>query len=123
MTNCDIAIVGAGPYGLMAAAHLRSADSFRIAGFGETMSFWSGQMPVGMLLRSPYVACSIGDPVGRLSLPAYEQAIGIRPVEPVPLSRFVDYGRWVQEDALPELRPERVREVSRNGNGFHLELE
>lgn len=123
MTDCDIAIVGAGPYGLMAAGHLRSADSFRIAGFGETMSFWAGQMPVGMLLRSPHVACSIGDPEGGLSLPAYEEAIGERPVEPVPLSRFVDYGRWVQQNVLPELSSERVREVARNGNGFNLTLE
>jgi cation diffusion facilitator CzcD-associated flavoprotein CzcO len=123
MTDCDIAIVGAGPYGLMAAAHLRSADSFRIVGFGETMSFWSGQMPVGMLLRSPYVACTIGDPQGRLSLPAYEDAIGERPVEPVPLSRFVDYGRWFQQQALPELRSERVKEISRNGSGYDLALE
>jgi cation diffusion facilitator CzcD-associated flavoprotein CzcO len=123
MTDCDIAIIGAGPYGLMAAASLRSADSFRIAGFGETMSFWAEQMPVGMLLRSPYVACSIGDPEGRLGLPAYEEAIGERPLEPVPLSRFVDYGRWVQQQALPELSSERVREVARNGNGFNLALQ
>ena len=122
MTDCDIAIVGAGPYGLMAAAHLRSADSLRIAGFGETMSFWAQQMPVGMLLRSPYVASSIGDPDGSLSLRAYERALGKRPLEPVPLSRFVEYGRWFQQHALPELSSERVCEVARNGNGFHLVL-
>ncbi len=123
MTDSDIAIIGAGPYGLMAAAHLGSADSFSIAGFGEPMSFWDDQMPEGMLLRSPYVACNIGDPDGKLSLPRYEEAIGERPVEPVPLTRFVDYGRWFQQQALPELSSERIREVARNGNGFNLTLE
>ena len=123
MTDFDIAIIGAGPYGLMAAAHLGSADSFSIAGFGEPMSFWDDQMPEGVLLRSPYVACNIGDPDGKLSLPRYEEAIGERPVEPVPLTRFVDYGRWFQQQALPELSSERIREVARNGNGFNLTLE
>jgi FAD-dependent urate hydroxylase len=123
MTDCDIAIIGAGPYGLMAADHLRSADSFRIAGFGEPMSFWAEQMPVGMLLRSPYVASSIGDSDGPLSLTAYEEAIGERPAEPVPLSRFVSYGRWFQQKVMPQLRSERVEEVTRNGNGFNLTLE
>jgi cation diffusion facilitator CzcD-associated flavoprotein CzcO len=123
MTDCDIAIVGAGPYGLAAAAHLRAADSLRIAAFGETMSFWSNHMPLGMLLRSPYVACSISDPPGRLTLTAYEQAMGQPPVSPVPLSRFVDYGRWFQQAAIPELRTDRIDEISRNENGFHLSLE
>ena len=107
----------------MAAAHLRSADSFEIAGFGDPMSFWADQMPAGMLLRSPYVGSSIGPSEGPLSLTAYEEAIGERPLEPVPLSRFVAYGRWYQQQALPELSSERVREVARNGNGFNLALE
>jgi lysine/ornithine N-monooxygenase len=38
----------------------------------------------------------------------------------VPLERFVDYGRWFQQRALPELRSEHVSEVARNGDGFHL---
>jgi FAD-dependent urate hydroxylase len=123
MTDCDMAIVGAGPYGLVAAAQLGSADSFKIAGFGEPMSFWADQMPAGMLLRSPYVGSSIGPSNGPMSLTAYEEAIGERPLEPVPLSRFVDYGRWFQQRALPELSSERVRDVAKNGNGFNLTLE
>ena len=35
----DVAIIGAGPYGLAAAAHLRAANGLRIVGFGEPMSF------------------------------------------------------------------------------------
>lgn len=122
MNDCDIAIVGAGPYGLAAAAHLRDGGSLRVAAFGETMSFWSDRMPVGMQLRSPHVACSIADPAGDLSLAQYEGAIGEAKEAPVPLSRFVEYGRWFQEAAVPDLNRERIREISRNGNGFHVSL-
>ena len=123
MSDYDIAIVGAGPYGLTAAAHLGAADSFRIAAFGEAMAFWSHQMPAGMLLRSPYVACNIGDADDGLSLPAYERAHGLEPESPVPLERFVDYGRWLQQRVLPQLDPTPVAEVARNGSGFNLRLE
>ena len=48
--DCEVAIVGAGPYGLAVAAHLRAANvSFRI--FGDALSFWRNNMPAGMLLR------------------------------------------------------------------------
>lgn len=122
MTDCDIAVVGAGPYGLSAAAHLRNADSLRVAAFGETMSFWSDQMPAGMLLRSPYVACNLSDPAGELSLPEYERSTGVAKEAPVPLSHFVEYGRWFQRAAVPDLRSERIQQISRNGSGFHVTL-
>ena len=120
MTDCDVAIVGAGPYGLAAAAHLRAADSLRIAAFGDPMSFWSGQMPNGMLLRSPYVACNISDPDARLTLTAYEAALGESPVKPVPLDRFIEYGHWFQAAAVPDLVNRRVSSIDRNGSGFNL---
>jgi len=122
MSDCNVAIVGAGPYGLAAAAHLRAADSQDVLAFGDTMSFWSGQMPEGMLLRSPYVACTISDPDERFSLPAYEVAIGEKPVSPVPLERFVDYGRWFQQAAIPNLVSERISRIDRSGHGFELTL-
>src|SRR5213079_230240 len=53
MSACDVAIVGAGPYGLSAAAHLRAANGLDVRVFGEPMSFWERHMPKGMLLRSP----------------------------------------------------------------------
>jgi 2-polyprenyl-6-methoxyphenol hydroxylase-like FAD-dependent oxidoreductase len=40
MSACDVAIVGAGPYGLSAAAHLKAADGLDVRVFGEPMSFW-----------------------------------------------------------------------------------
>ena len=71
MTTCDIAIVGAGPYGLSAAAHLEAANGVKVRVFGEPMSFWEQHMPRGMFLRSPLVATNLSDPkrdfdVGRI---------------------------------------------------------
>jgi ribulose 1,5-bisphosphate synthetase/thiazole synthase len=54
--DCDVAIVGSGPYGLSAAAHLIAADCLYVRVFGEPMSFWVTKMRVGMLLRSPWAA-------------------------------------------------------------------
>ena len=46
----EIAVIGAGPYGLSIAAHMADANiSTRV--FGDTMSFWRN-MPKGMKLRS-----------------------------------------------------------------------
>ena len=50
--DCDVAIVGAGPYGLAAAAHLAPTHGLEVRVFGRSMSFWDEQMPRGMLLRS-----------------------------------------------------------------------
>ena len=119
MTDSDIAIIGAGPYGLMAAAHLGSADSFSIAGFGEPMSFWDDQMPEGMLLRSRMSPATSVTPT-ESSPPSVRGGDRRAARRPVPLTRFVDYGRWFQRQALPELSSERIREVARNGNGFNL---
>src|SRR4051812_47552402 len=95
-------VVGAGPYGLAVAAHLRGAGA-PVHVIGRAMSFWDEQMPKGMLLRSPYAASSIGGPDGRLSLDAFAAATGEEVGSPVPLDRFVEYGRWVQSQVAPDL--------------------
>ena len=56
----DVAILGAGPYGLSIAAHLAQRGlSFRI--FGKPMQSWL-QMPCGMTLKSEEFASSLYDP-------------------------------------------------------------
>jgi thioredoxin reductase len=112
--DLDVAIIGAGPYGLSAAAHLRGLGMhYRV--FGEPMSFWNDQMPAGMLLRSPYPASNIDDPDDALTLDAYQRTTGRTVLAPVPLERFVDYGRWVQGQVAPDLDTRWVSDVSRNG--------
>jgi lysine/ornithine N-monooxygenase len=126
MTNpeCDIAIIGAGPYGLSAAAHLDAADGFDIRVLGKPMSFWEQQMPRGMLLRSPYVASNLSDPERALTLDGYQSDIGEAVLRPVALEKFVDYGRWFQRQAAPQLDTRTATRVERaNGSGFRIDLD
>jgi lysine/ornithine N-monooxygenase len=120
-TDTDVAVIGAGPYGLAAAAHLRRAGiATRV--HGEPMGFWRG-MPAGMLLRSNWSASNIAERDGELSLDAYMADTGARLEAPVPLARFVEYGEWVQRRAVPDLDRRLVRRVEARGSGFALELE
>src|SRR5438046_3115794 len=64
MAKCDVAIIGAGPYGLSAAAHLKTLKGLEVRVFGEPMSFWERHMPAGMRLKSVWRASHISDPSG-----------------------------------------------------------
>src|ERR1051326_7995840 len=68
--SCHVAIIGAGPYGLAAAANLRAAG-VETRAFGVPMEFWERRMPRGMFLRSGPSASEIGDPENRLTLENY----------------------------------------------------
>jgi len=106
-TDCRVAIIGAGPYGLAAAAHLRAA-AVETCLFGEAMEFWATQMPRGMRLRSSWAASHISDPRGELTLDRY-QADRRTPVpRPIPPETFIGYGRWFQQRAAPDLDRRRV---------------
>ena len=65
--ECEVAVVGAGPYGLAVAAHLKAAGLGTRA-FGDPMSSWRNSMPKGMKLLSPWNATHIADPAKRFSL-------------------------------------------------------
>ena len=123
MSTCDVAIVGAGPYGLSAAAHLRAANGLDIRVFGEPMSFWERHMPKGMLLRSPLAGSHLSDPSRALTLEAYQSTSGNQITAPLPLQRFADYGRWFQSQVVPGTDSRKVESVQKNGAGFRLTLE
>jgi cation diffusion facilitator CzcD-associated flavoprotein CzcO len=86
------------------------------------MSFWQQHMPKGMVLRSPWKASFLSDPDGRHTLDAYAAAIGAHIPEPVPLTRFVEYGRWFQSQAVPGVDPRYVSHVQTDASGFRLTL-
>jgi len=123
MTTCDVTIIGAGPYGLSAAAHLRTVKGLEIRAFGEPMSFWERNMPVGMFLRSNWTATRIADPNCSLTLEAYQMACGNHLSFPVPLDRFVQYGLWYQRQAVPDLDRRKIARVETDGKGFRVVLE
>ena len=79
-SNCNVTVVGAGPYGLSSAAYLRAAG-LETRVFGEPMSFWENQMPAGMCLRSNWGASHIADPKQALTLDEYRPSKGQSHIE------------------------------------------
>src|SRR2546427_8145257 len=117
--ECGVVIVGAGPYGLSAAAHLRAAG-VDVKVFGRTMEFWERQMPMGMMLRSSWDACHLSDPDGRRTLDRFAIDANLNLPRPVPLDSFIAYGRWFQKHAVAEVDPRRIKLIEGTGRGFRL---
>jgi hypothetical protein len=121
VTDTNVAIIGAGPYGLAAAAHLRRAG-VDVRVIGEPMSFWQNNMPAGLLLRSNWTATCIAEYEGELSLDSFRAATGANFGSPVPLDRFIDYGLWVQQQVVPDVDRRLVRALEACQGGFRLTL-
>ncbi|MFC5994834.1 NAD(P)-binding domain-containing protein [Pseudonocardia hispaniensis] len=120
----DAAIVGAGPYGLSLAAHLR-ATGLRFRQFGLPMQLWEQAMPRGMYLKSQGYASSLSDPSGRLTLGEFCAQTGRDYADyglPVALEDFVAYGHWFRERATPGLEEVHVTGVSARDGGYEVEL-
>ena len=122
VADCEVAIVGAGPYGLSAGAHLK-AKGLTVRVFGDPMEFWADKMPAGMLLRSPRQASNISDPTQAFTLEAYEAAIDMEPAAPLPIETFVEYGRWFRHLLGSDLDTRTVVRVDRDRQGFQLSLQ
>jgi cation diffusion facilitator CzcD-associated flavoprotein CzcO len=121
LPDCQVVVLGAGPYGLSAAAYLRAAGVDTHV-FGRPMSFWQDKMPNGMCLRSNWGASHIADPRGELTLDAYCRENGNEVTRPIPLDRFVDYGQWFQRKAVPDLDQREIRSIEPGLNGFRITL-
>jgi len=124
MKSCDVAIIGAGPYGLSIAAHLKEAGvQFRI--FGEPMGLWVSHMPKGMNLKSEGFASWLYDPGQTFTMETYcrQRGLPYGPVGvPVPLDVFCDYGLEFQRRFVPQLEQQMVQAVRRVDDGFELTL-
>jgi hypothetical protein len=122
MKTCDVAIVGAGPYGLSLAAHLRAENvDFRI--FGSPMRTWSAEMPRGMRLKSEGFASSLYDPDSRFTLGAYckENSLPYADVGlPVSLETFVAYGLEFQKRFVPQLEEKLLVSLKQTESCFQL---
>ena len=117
-----VAIIGAGPYGLACAAHLRH-NGIEPLVFGEPMGYWRNHMPNGMLLRSRRCASHIADPTRTLTIDEYEKSTGTELSEPIPLESYVEYAEWFRQAAAPDVDRRRVQRIDRIDESFTLALE
>lgn len=115
-------VVGAGPYGLTAAAHLAHAGVPTMT-FGRPLSFWKECMPEGMHLRSSWGASSIAHPQERFSLDDHQSRIDRKISKPIPGTDFISYGEWFQQNAVPDVDERAVTLVSRSAGGFDVTLD
>jgi thioredoxin reductase len=121
----EVAIVGAGPYGLSLAAHLQSRG-IHFAIFGPPMEVWRQHMPQGMLLKSDGFASNLSDPAGSFTLKQFcaQHSLPYDDTRlPVPLETFVNYGLAFQEKLVPHLDTRRVTKIERTADGFRLQVE
>jgi cation diffusion facilitator CzcD-associated flavoprotein CzcO len=86
------------------------------------MAFWDRNMPEGMCLRSPWEASQLSDPARSLTIDAFQTATGVRVSRPIPIRRFVDYGRWFQSRAVPNVEQRKVVEIEKSTAGFRVVL-
>ena len=118
----DVAVVGAGPYGLALAAHLRAAGvDYRH--FGIPMRLWKGTMPKGMFLKSQGFASNISDPDCTHTLEAFCKTTSHPYASyglPVSLDNFVNYGQWFQAERGLVIEETTVTDITPRGDGFEL---
>jgi thioredoxin reductase len=117
-----VVVIGAGPYGLSIATHLR-AQQLSVRIFGEPMASWRDHMPRGMSLKSEGFASDLYDPEGRFTLRHYcaEKGIPYNDVgAPIPLETFSAYGLEFQRRMVPELETTLVTHVNRVPEGFSI---
>ncbi len=117
----DVAIVGAGPYGLATAAHLR-AYGLNVAVFGVPLQLWRENMPEGMLLRSYWWASNISDPQKQSGLKQYFHETGQDALDPLPAKTFVDYGLWFQKRMVSDVDTTYVETIERKDEQFVITL-
>lgn len=115
----EVAVVGAGPYGLSVGATL-AARGVRARVFGEPMHTWRTQMPRGMVLRSTWEETSLWCGGAPGTTAAWEAATG-EPRRGAPtLAEFLRYADWFVERHVPDRDAHDVVSVEPDGRRFRV---
>ena len=110
-------VIGAGPFGLSLAAHLKHKNVEHIH-LGQSMDYWKNHMPKEMYLRS---ACDWHlDADNEDTILKYLAAQNLSPadVEPLSLEFYLGYVNWFQSQKGLAPRPATVTRLSRAGDSF-----
>ncbi len=124
MHELDVAIIGAGPYGLSLAAHLKILGVEHQV-FGTPMEFWRNCMPPGMELKSEGPSSDLFDPNREYSIEDFYNEIS-RPFIGrviIPAEIFSAYGLEFQKKFVSNLDRRNVTHVNRSSHKFILRLQ
>ncbi|MFE5373840.1 FAD-dependent oxidoreductase [Streptomyces mirabilis] len=120
-----VVVVGAGPYGLSVAAHLRAAG-VPVRVFGAVMGSWRHAMATGMFLKSTPAATDLSAPVPGGRLADFCRETGepeLTELTPIPCETFVRYGMWFTQRYVGTVESARITAVEQDGAGFCVRLE
>lgn len=119
-----VSIIGAGPYGLAIATHLKMFNvTLRI--FGSPMHRWLCQMPSNMYLKSEGCASSLYDPAGRYTLDEFCRKTGDPYSEygfPISRDLLARYALSFQQALVPDVENILVSAIKKLPSGFELRL-
>ena len=119
MTETNLLIIGAGPFGLALSAQAAHLGIEHLI-VGKPMEFWRNNMPKGMYLRS---ACDWHlDPLNIDTIQSYLQSEGktARDVEPLSLEFYHSYAEWFQKQKQIAPRPVYIRQLDHSTENNHL---
>ena len=117
----DLAIIGAGPYGLSLAAHLQGSGLlYRV--FGKPMDSWKHKTPPGMLLKSHAWSSCLYHPDGELTLEAFCRREGhdYDPTMLTPVEVFSSYGDAFQKRFVPDVAEKKALNIAAAPGGFRV---
>ncbi len=120
----NIVIIGAGPYALSLAAHLKAAGvDYRI--FGHPMQFWKQHVPPGMLLKSLGASANLFDPANEFTVANYcaDHHLSYAEQIPIPVDIFVNYAAAFQRHFVPDVDERQVVSIARDAGGFRIRLD
>ncbi len=120
--DTQLLVIGAGPYGLSAAALARDRGIQTVV-VGRPMDFWRENMPGGMFLRSGPDWHLDGGGVHTLRAYLQERAIAPEAVDPIPISVFLDYAEWFRQSKEIEVRDQLVTRLTKPQDRFEATLE
>jgi lysine/ornithine N-monooxygenase len=124
-SDVQVAVIGAGPYGLSLASYLDDANLSHVV-IGQPLDTWCSHMPRGMFLKSEGFASTIASPGNRHSLATFCRLTGREYGHtgvPVSIETFTAYGTWFLEQAVPNLVRGMVDRLAREDDGWALSLD
>jgi len=123
VNRTDVAIVGAGPYGLSLAANL-AHSGVECCVFGEPMAFWKmiAYAAPERYLKSYCFGTDIPVPQS-VGFSDWSQARGLETFEPCAMSDFAEYGLDLQRRFVPFVTEAMLVNVKKTARNFLLRTE